>query len=158
MVKADFIIARRCRLYQDKEQTKLVGRLQIAGSGTFDRHYHHESWQQKETYYVKQGDRRVRKTKWVHRSSTTDIPNTVRRGTPVLPSIAPLPMPAHHHCRCLRTTTTDTCAPLPIPARHCRCVHATADACAPLPMRARHCQCMRARGAVGFLRSVRRLC
>ena len=77
VVKANFIIARRCRFYQDLEQTKLVGRLQIAGSGTYERHYHHESWQQKETYYVKDKDgKRHRKTKWVHRSSTIDQPVT----------------------------------------------------------------------------------
>jgi hypothetical protein len=72
-VKANFIAARRCRLYADREQSQLVGRLQIAGSGTYARHYHKETWKQKVTYTKtdKEGNK-TRHTKWVHRSKVTD--------------------------------------------------------------------------------------
>jgi len=76
-VNANFIIARRCRLFADRGQTKLIGRLQIAGSGTFSRHYHHESWMQKViTHRIDDAGNRHREVRWVHRSRTTDNPVT----------------------------------------------------------------------------------
>ena len=75
-VTGRYIIARRGRLFNDQDQTLLCGRLQIAGSGTFQRHYHRETWRQKVRYTVKQGDKTVTKTKWVNKSSTQDHPET----------------------------------------------------------------------------------
>ena len=43
-VNANFIIARRCRLYADKEQTHLMGRLQVVGCGAATRHFLYEAW------------------------------------------------------------------------------------------------------------------
>ena len=44
-MRADFVIARRVRLYADKEQTQLVGRIEVVGRGTYWRNRYHESWQ-----------------------------------------------------------------------------------------------------------------
>eukprot|EP00322_Chrysochromulina_rotalis_P031505 CAMPEP_0115851382 /NCGR_PEP_ID=MMETSP0287-20121206/12454_1 /TAXON_ID=412157 /ORGANISM="Chrysochromulina rotalis, Strain UIO044" /LENGTH=376 /DNA_ID=CAMNT_0003305415 /DNA_START=140 /DNA_END=1270 /DNA_ORIENTATION=+ len=71
-VSGRYIIARRARLFSDKEQEALCGRLQIAGTGTFQRHYHKETWRQKERYKVKRGDQMVTKTRWVNKSRTSD--------------------------------------------------------------------------------------
>jgi len=75
-VSGRYIYARRARLFSDKEQEILCGRLQIAGTGTYQRHFHRETWRQKVRYKVKKGKRTVTKTKWVSRSSTSDHSDT----------------------------------------------------------------------------------
>lgn len=73
-VDATWVIARRCRLYADKEQTQMMGRLQIAGSGTYTRYYRYESWRQKCRVRVKKGDKTVTKTVWKRKTRTVDQP------------------------------------------------------------------------------------
>jgi hypothetical protein len=94
-VAGKFIISRRGRIYgppppapegeklektAENLQQNMVGRMQIAGHGTFWRHYHRETWRQREVYYqtVGSGDkkRRVKRVRWVSRSSTTDRHHT----------------------------------------------------------------------------------
>lgn len=75
-VSGRYIIARRARLYSDKDQQNLCGRLQIMGTGTYQRHYHLETWRQKERYKKKQGDRTVTRTRWVNRRSCADHSDT----------------------------------------------------------------------------------
>jgi len=71
-VSGRYIVARRARLFSDKDKQYLCGRLQIMGTGTYSRHYHHETWRQKVRYQTKHGDRTVTRTRWEHRSSTSD--------------------------------------------------------------------------------------
>jgi hypothetical protein len=95
-VAAKWIIARRGRMFGPPKnadaveaaenktaqmlQDNLVGRLQIAGVGTYTRHYHKEEWEQLEQYTVTVGDGENRRTevryRWVHRERTTDRPRT----------------------------------------------------------------------------------
>jgi len=85
-VSAKWIIARRARLYgappDDAKkkaaelQTQCVGRLQIAGHGTYWRHVYHEEWEQYEEYteYEGEGEDKVavKKHRWVHKSTHQD--------------------------------------------------------------------------------------
>jgi len=67
-VCANWVICRRARLYSDKEQTQLIGLLQIAGQGTYRHTYHREDWEA----CVKTDDGH----EWRHRSSTRDSEDT----------------------------------------------------------------------------------
>ena len=79
-VSAKWIIARRARLFSDKEQTNLIGRLQISGVGTYWRHVHIEEWEQRVEYEENEGDDEhpcwVTRVRWEHRSSRSDESDT----------------------------------------------------------------------------------
>ena len=61
-VSAKWIIIRRARLFDGtpgpngEKQHKLVGWMQIAGMGTYHRHYHRETWEERRTRKDKDGN------------------------------------------------------------------------------------------------------
>ena len=67
-VWTNFVVSRRARIYSDKEQTNLIGRLQIVGQGTYHRHWHKETWLQK-TRVKNPGKDSGYRTVWRRRSS-----------------------------------------------------------------------------------------
>jgi hypothetical protein len=76
-VSGRWIIARRCRIFADREQTRLIGRLEIVGTGNYQRKYRHESWLQKQMVKVDKGEGNFEMVeKWVPRSRTWDDPET----------------------------------------------------------------------------------
>jgi hypothetical protein len=76
VVTGNYIIARRARLFSDKEQQHMCGRIQIAGTGTYSRHFHREEWIEKERYVETVGETTVTKYRWVSKSSVDDRPVT----------------------------------------------------------------------------------
>uniref|UniRef100_A0A7S2G824 Uncharacterized protein n=1 Tax=Haptolina brevifila TaxID=156173 RepID=A0A7S2G824_9EUKA len=88
-ISAKWIISRRARLFgpagvlpdgaektAENLQKDIIGRLQIAGTGTYWRHRHEEEWEELEHYTVTVGEgenaHEEQRTRWVHRSSVDD--------------------------------------------------------------------------------------